>query len=60
MIKRLSVCVCLLAAAACVGLVHDAGAAVPERAVIRGDATEGLMVQQSVQPVPSSGVSERG
>ncbi|MGH7663794.1 MAG: MFS transporter [Gemmatimonadaceae bacterium] len=49
--------VCLLTAAACVGLVRDAGGRdVPERAVIEGDANAALSVQQSVQPVPSSGV----
>ncbi len=50
--------VCLLAAAACVGLVHDVGEQrdVPEGAVIAADAGEPLLVQQSVQPVPSSGL----
>jgi hypothetical protein len=47
---------CLLAASACVGLVRDEGGDVPERAVIRGDAKEPLLVQESVQPVPSSGL----
>ena len=46
---------CLLTASACVWLVRDAGGDVPEGAVIRGDAHEALMTQQTVQPVPSSG-----
>jgi maltose/moltooligosaccharide transporter len=46
---------CMLAAAACVTLVHDAGGDVPERAAIAGDAHEPLTVQGSAQPVPSSG-----
>ena len=50
---------CLLAAAACVGLVHDVGGDVPEGAVIAGDASEPLMAQQSLQPVPSSGLVDR-
>jgi maltose/moltooligosaccharide transporter len=45
----------LLAASACVWLVRDDGGAVPEAAVIAGDAGEGLTAQQSMQPVPSSG-----
>jgi hypothetical protein len=50
--------VCLLAAAACVGLVQDVGGRdVPERAVIRADEEEPLLVQGSVQPVPSTGPS---
>jgi maltose/moltooligosaccharide transporter len=49
--------VCLLTAAACVALVRDVGARdVPERAVIAADEAEPLLVQQSVQPVPSSGL----
>jgi maltose/moltooligosaccharide transporter len=52
---------CLLAAAACVGLVQDVGSRdVPEAAVIEADEHERLMVQGSAQPVPSSGlVDER-
>ena len=50
---------CLLAAAACVGLVNDVGGDVPEGAVIAGDASEPLMAQQSLQPVPSSGLVDR-
>jgi maltose/moltooligosaccharide transporter len=49
---------CLLAAAACVSIVRDVGGDVPERAVIRGDEHEPLLVQGSVQPVPSSGMGE--
>lgn len=47
--------VCLLAAAACVAFVQDRGGDVPVAAVVRGDAEERLTVQESVQPVPSSG-----
>src|SRR5688500_2506314 len=48
---------CLLVAAACVGLVKDVGSRdVPEGAVIAGDSKEPLTVQGSVQPVPSSGL----
>jgi len=46
---------CLLAASACVWIVHDEGGRVPERAVIDADAREALGAQQSMQPVPSSG-----
>jgi len=52
---------CLLAAAACVGLVEDVGGRdVPEAAVIAADERERFTVQGSAQPVPSSGlVDER-
>jgi len=47
----------MLVAAACVALVRDVSDGdVPERAVIRGDREEPLLVQQSVQPVPSTGL----
>ena len=53
--------VCLLTAAACVAFVQDVGGRdVPERAVIAGDAREQLTVQESIQPVPSSGLVDRG
>jgi maltose/moltooligosaccharide transporter len=49
--------VSLLAAAVCVGFVHDVGGRdVPERAVIDADEEEPLLVPQSVQPVPSTGL----
>jgi maltose/moltooligosaccharide transporter len=49
--------VCLLVAAACVGFVDDVGPRdVPERAVIAADAAEALSIQESAQPVPSSGL----
>lgn len=49
--------ICLFTAAACVAFVRDVGSRdVPEREVIAADAKEKLTVQQSVQPVPSSGV----
>ena len=47
----------LLAALACLLLVRDvADRDVPEAAVIAGDAYESVLVQQSVQPVPSTGL----
>jgi maltose/moltooligosaccharide transporter len=48
--------VCLLAASASVWLVHDEGGDVPEAVVIAADATEAFGAQQSVQPVPGSGL----
>ncbi|MDQ3804777.1 MAG: MFS transporter [Acidobacteriota bacterium] len=53
---------CLLLAALCVSLVRDtADRDVPESAVIRGDEEEAYMVQQSAQPVPSTGlIDEEG
>jgi len=49
--------VSLLIAAICVGFVNDVGGRdVPERDVIESDSKEALSVQQSVQPVPSSGL----
>jgi maltose/moltooligosaccharide transporter len=49
--------VCLLVAAGCVAFVRDIGPRdVPEGRVIDADATEALTVQQSAQPVPSSGL----
>jgi maltose/moltooligosaccharide transporter len=52
---------CLLAAAACVGLVRDIGGRdVPTEAVIAADEHERLTVQGSAQPVPSSGLVDRG
>ncbi len=50
--------VCLFAAAAAVGLVQDVGAAVPEARVLRADEEERFTVQQSAQPVPSTGVAD--
>ena len=47
----------LLIAAACVTFVRDVGPRdVPEAAVIAGDSREPLTVQESVQPVPSTGL----
>ena len=52
--------ICMLLAAACVGLVEDVGDRdVPEDAVIEGDEHEPLTVQGSVQPVPSSGLVDQ-
>ena len=45
----------LLVAAGCVGFVQDVGGKDVPRAVIDADSAEALSVQQSVQPVPSSG-----
>ncbi|MBA2340492.1 MAG: MFS transporter [Pyrinomonadaceae bacterium] len=47
----------IIAAVACLMLVRDVGD-VPERAVIKGDEKEPVLVQQSVQPVPSAGLNE--
>jgi maltose/moltooligosaccharide transporter len=47
----------MLVAAACVTFVRDVGSRdVPEGAVIAADEEQPLSVQQSVQPVPSSGL----
>jgi maltose/moltooligosaccharide transporter len=47
----------LLTAAACVALVHDVGERhIPTEAVIEADEHEPLLVPQSVQPVPSTGL----
>jgi maltose/moltooligosaccharide transporter len=47
----------LLTAAACVGFVQDVGARhVPEREILAADVQEPLLVQESIQPVPSSGL----
>ena len=52
--------VCLLVAAALVGIVEDrAGRDVPVDAVVRADEVEPLLVPESVQPVPSSGMPGR-
>jgi len=52
--------VCLLVAAVSVGFVHDLGGTVPETAVILGDADERFNVPESIQPVPSTGLSDEG
>jgi maltose/moltooligosaccharide transporter len=51
--------VCLLVAAALVGIVDDRHVKVPESAVLRGDQIEPLLVPESVQPVPSSGMPSK-
>jgi maltose/moltooligosaccharide transporter len=51
---------CLLAAAALVSLVDDNERDVPMDAVIDADRSEPLTVQESLQPVPSSGPGTRG
>ena len=49
----------LLGAAALMGLVHDVSTRpVPEEAVIAADESELLLVQESAQPVPSSGLED--
>ncbi|HMC55541.1 MAG TPA: MFS transporter [Gemmatimonadaceae bacterium] len=52
--------VCLLAAAGLTGFVRDYGAEVPEAAVILGDRYEMITTPESVQPVPSSGLTDEG
>jgi maltose/moltooligosaccharide transporter len=47
---------CLLAAAVCVSLVDDDERAVPVDAVLGADRREPFTVQESMQPVPSSGL----
>jgi maltose/moltooligosaccharide transporter len=50
---------CLFAAAAAVGLVRDVGApAAPAARVIEADEHEPFTVQQSAQPVPSTGPAD--
>jgi len=50
---------CLLVAAALVTLVDDrVNRDVPEESVIKGDVHEAITAQQSVQPVPSTGLIE--
>ena len=49
----------LLVAAALVGIVYDPGDRVPEGVVILGDEHEPLLVQESAQPVPSTGLPQR-
>ena len=46
----------LLLAAALVARVRDVGVGVPEAAVIAADEVERLQVQESAQPVPSTGL----
>ena len=51
---------CLLAAAACVALVDDRmDRDVPVTSVVEGDEAEFLTVQDSLQPVPSSGMQAK-
>jgi maltose/moltooligosaccharide transporter len=48
---------CMLVAAALVGIVEDrADRDVPESAIVHADETEPLLVPESAQPVPSSGM----
>lgn len=48
--------VALILAAACVAFVNDPGERAARDAVLAGDAHEPLLVQESAQPVPSSGL----
>jgi maltose/moltooligosaccharide transporter len=49
--------VCLLVAAGCMAFVEDVGSReVPEEVVLAADAIEPLLIQESAQPVPSSGL----
>ena len=51
---------CLLAAAALVAIVEDrVSRELPESAILRADQVESLLVPESAQPVPSSGMPER-
>ena len=50
----------MLIAAACVLFVRDAGDRAPEREVIKGDEQELMTVQESAQPVPSTGLIDEG
>jgi maltose/moltooligosaccharide transporter len=53
--------VSLLTAAVCVAFVRDVGERdVPERAVIAADEKELFTVPESVQPVPSTGLVDKG
>jgi len=47
--------VCMLIAAALVSRVHDPEGTVPVEAMLEGDRHEPLTVQESMQPVPSTG-----
>jgi maltose/moltooligosaccharide transporter len=47
----------LFVAAACVGLVRDVGGTASTAEVLEGDEHEPLLVQGSLQPVPSTGLS---
>jgi maltose/moltooligosaccharide transporter len=51
--------VCMLVAAALVARVHDPEGAVPVEAMLEGDRHEPLTVQESMQPVPSTGLPQR-
>jgi maltose/moltooligosaccharide transporter len=52
--------ICLLVAAALVGIVDDRGSREPSaEALLRADEIEPLLVQESAQPVPSSGMPSR-
>ena len=48
---------CMIAAAGCVAFVDDDERSVPVEAVLGGDRHEPLTVQETLQPVPSSGLS---
>jgi maltose/moltooligosaccharide transporter len=52
--------VCLLVAAACVSIVNDTEHAVSPGAMLDADRREPFTVQESMQPVPSSGLDAGG
>jgi maltose/moltooligosaccharide transporter len=52
--------VCLLVAAACVSIVNDTEHAVSPGAILDADRREPFTVQESMQPVPSSGLDAGG
>ena len=51
--------VCLLVAAACVSLVDDTERTVSPDAQLEADRREPFTIQESMQPVPSSGLDPR-
>jgi hypothetical protein len=51
--------VCLLVAAACVTFVDDTERTVSPDALLEADRREPFTVQESMQPVPSSGLDPR-
>jgi maltose/moltooligosaccharide transporter len=52
---------CLLAAAGCVAFVREVVVTdVPEDDVLKADAQERFVLPESIQPVPSTGLVEKG
>jgi hypothetical protein len=48
--------VCLLVAAACMSLVHDTERPVSDETLLEADRREPFTVQESMQPVPGTGL----